>query len=280
MTIKVLLQTTIPTLEDDWNVSRFGLLREQLARLPGFEVSARDRGPLDRPDPILSRLQESDYDELWLFAVDTGDGLHAEDSEGITRFRQRGSGVLIARDHMDLGCSVCAIPAIGAANYFHSRQPDPDAARLQIDDAETPAIRWPNYHSGANGDYQQIEVSGAPHPVLTGPVRYLPAHPHEGGIGVPPGEPNARVVATGRSRVSGVRFNIAVAFEPSASGGPAITQSTFHHFADYNWDLAMGAPSFVTEAPGHTFASFPEARRSTERYVRNLAHWLANQPTG
>jgi hypothetical protein len=59
----------------------------------------------------------------------------------------------------------------------------------------------------------------------------------------------ARVIATGRSRVTGVEFNIAIAFEPSDAGGPAVAESTFHHFADDNWDLASGAPSFVNEPP-------------------------------
>ncbi len=275
MTIRILLQTTIPSIEDDWHIGRFSLLRDYLASIPGFAVTARDRGPLGAPDPVLSKLHESDYHELWLFAVDVGDGLDLQDIAGIHRFRQRGGGVLITRDHMDLGKSVCAIPRIGAAHYFHTRQPDPDSARLKVDDTETPAIRWPNYHSGANGDYQQIERVGDPHPVLAG-VRYLPAHPHEGGVGVPPGDPNARVIAIGRSKVSGCAFNIAVAFDASPSkGGPAIAESTFHHFADYNWDVAMGAPSFVTEPRGHTFTSSPAPRQSTERYVRNVATWLA-----
>jgi hypothetical protein len=93
----------------------------------------------------------------------------------------------------------------------------------------------------------------------------------------PDEDPTARVIATGRSKVSGTPFNIAVAFEPSAAGGPAIAQSTFHHFADYNWDPAMGAPSFVDEPPGAALAGSPEARRSVERYVRNLAGWLAGR---
>jgi hypothetical protein len=274
---KILLQTTIPATENDWHIGRFSLLRDYLASVPNVEVTARDRSSLERPDPVLSTLHESDYDELWLFAVDTGDGLTSEDCDGIARFRRRGSGVLLTRDHMDLGCSVCAIPGVGAAHYFHTRQPDPDEARHKADDADTPEIGWPNYHSGANGDYQEIEVAGAPHAVLAGPVLYLPAHPHEGGVGAPLGDASARVVATGRSKVSGCKFNIAVAFEPSASNGPAIAQSTFHHFADYNWDIARGAPTFVSERPGCTFASFPEARQSTERYVRNVALWLADR---
>jgi hypothetical protein len=94
-------------------------------------------------------------------------------------------------------------------------------------------------------------------------------------VGAPPDDPSARVIATGRSRVTGVSFNIAVAFEPSELGGPAIAESTFHHFADYNWDPRMGAPSFVDEPPGNGLATFPAAKLSTERYVRNLARWLA-----
>jgi hypothetical protein len=66
---------------------------------------------------------------------------------------------------MDLGCSVCGLGGVGTANYFHSRNPDPDPARRCIDDPYTTAILWPNYHSGANGDYQQIQTT-SPHPLV------------------------------------------------------------------------------------------------------------------
>jgi hypothetical protein len=87
----------------------------------------------------------------------------------------------------------------------------------------------------------------------------------------------ARVILQGRSAVSGVTFNLAVAFEPSGDGGPAIAQSTFHHFCDYNWDVERGAPSFVSEKPGTEMKHFPEALRSTKQYVRNVALWLAGK---
>lgn len=48
-------------------------------------------------------LDQTDFDELWLFAVDTGSGLSVADCEGITRFRQRGGGIFTTRDHQDLG---------------------------------------------------------------------------------------------------------------------------------------------------------------------------------
>jgi hypothetical protein len=96
-------------------------------------------------------------------------------------------------------------------------------------------------------------------------------------VGKPADDDTARVIATGKSRATGVDFNIAVAFEPSADGGPAIAQSTFHHFADYNWDPATGAPTFVTEPPGHGLADSPEAQQAVRRYARNLALWLGGR---
>src|SRR5437868_2228051 len=112
---RILLQTTIPTTPDDWSIARFGLLAEFLdgqkaaggTRL--FTVTARDRDGATGPDDMLSRIDKSDFDELWLFAVDTGEGLSVEDCAAISRFRRRGGGLLVTRDHMDLGSSVCSL---------------------------------------------------------------------------------------------------------------------------------------------------------------------------
>jgi hypothetical protein len=287
--IRILLQTTIPNTEDDWHIGRFSLLRDHLAGLvgddgmPQFEVTARNRTAPGAADPILSTIDDSDYDQLWLFAVDTGDGLDPEDCAAISRFREAGRGLLVTRDHMDLGCSVCTLGGVGEAHFFHSKHLDPDASRRVIDDHETDYISWPNYHSGANGDFQEIDVIGEPHPVLRDPqapsglIRYLPSHPHEGAVGAPAGDPSARVIATGTSKATGRSFPIAVAFEPSNGAGPAWAESTFHHFADYNWDPAQGCPSFVTEAPGNKLSTSPEAQASIRAYVRNLALWLAGR---
>ncbi|UAJ11185.1 hypothetical protein [Polymorphobacter megasporae] len=272
---RVLLQTTITTPTDDWGIVRFSKLAE-LLRSEGFDVVARDRDPLPAPDSVLSTLDTSDFDAAWLFAVDTGDGLTTDDCAAISRFRRKGRGLFVTRDHMDLGSSVCDLGGVGKAHYFHSKNLDPDAARHAVDDAVTTDILWPNYHSGANGDWQQIAVEGPRHPVLDG-VDRLPAHPHEGGVGAPADEPSARVIATGTSLSTGRRFNLAVAFEAGDSGGPAIAASTFHHFADYNWDPATGSPSFVTEAPGDGLATDPAALASAHRYAVNIANWLVSR---
>jgi hypothetical protein len=275
----ILLQTTITPTEDDWSIARFSLLREHLER--DHTVTARDRAtPAGTTDPVLATIDQGDFDQLWLFAVDVGDGLNAEESAAINRFRARGGGLLATRDHMDLGCSVCELDGVGRAHHFHSHNVDPDPEHQAIDDPFTTYILWPNFHSGANGDYQRITPVGAHHPLLADPnapdgvLQYLPAHPHEGAVGAPADDPSARVIATGTSKITGRAFPLAVAFERVGGAGPAVAQSTFHHFADYNWDPAKGAPSFVTEAPGHGMAETPEAARSVRRYVSNLARWL------
>ncbi|MGN6479122.1 hypothetical protein [Luteibacter sp.] len=289
---RILMQTTIPFDADDWHIGRFSLLRDTLEGMRGdngerlYEVTARDRDPIGAPDSVMSMLDTSDYDQLWLFAVDVGNGLAPEDCEAIGRFRQQGKGVLVARDHMDLGSSVCTLGGIGAAHFFHTKHPDPDPSRCQCDDTITTNISWPNYHSGANGDFQEITISGSPHPVLRDPsapggvLRYLPSHPHEGAVGQPEGDSSARIIATGRSKASGRDFNIAVAFEPRDGNGPAVAESTFHHFADYNWDPALGAPSFVSEPPGNALEGSPEAQRSIRLYAENIARWFSGYPTG
>lgn len=293
--IHVLLQTTIPSIEDDWNINRFSLLHNHLASLTDVdgnsivEITARDRDTNeDGNDKILSVLDETEFDELWLFAVDTGNGLTAADCQGITRFRQRGGGMLATRDHQDLGSSLCTLGGVGRAHFFHSRHPDPDESRHVRDDQDTKSISWPNYHSGSNGDYQKINLVTPVHDVLlssqnhAGVVQYFPAHPHEGAVGVPDGEEHAKVIATSMSQVTGRQFNLIVAFEKARDVhgnmlGRAIAESSFHHFVDYNWDTSKGCPSFLTELPGDQIKREPEKLEDVKTYVGNLARWLAGR---
>lgn len=281
---RILLTTTIPYTADDWHIGRFALLRAHLAGL-GHQVTARDRTADDAGnDAQLVGLASAPIDQLWLFAVDVGGGLTAADCAGIDAFRARGGGVMTTRDHDDLGACLARLGALGAAHHFHSVNPEPDASRRCIDDQVTRSISWPNYHTGDNGDAQTITAIAPQHPLLRGdgqPIRYLPAHPHEGAVGVPAGaEAFARVVAGGVSSVSGRPLNLIVAFdgERDAHGRPlgrAVAQSTFHHFCDYNWDPRAGCPSFVGEPPGDGMLRDPRGLADTHAYVRNLAAWLS-----
>ncbi len=269
--VRILLQTTIGPAEDDWNIDRFSLLREHLSSItddrdsPLCEVTSRNREiNADGNDQVLSRLDETDFDELWLFAVDAGDGLTVADCQGITRFRQRGGGILTTRDHQDLGSSLCTLGGVG----------------------RTKTILWPNYHSGSNGGYQRITAVEPIHELLRNPnsasgvIEYFPAHPHEGGVGVPEGEEDARVIATGVSQVTHRPFNLVVAFERVTDGhgntlGRVIADSSFHHLVDYNWDTSKGCPSFVAEPPSDEIRKHPQRLGDIKTYVRNASLWLA-----
>jgi hypothetical protein len=272
---KVLLQTTIPFTEDDWHVGRFSLLREELASYA--DVVARDReNGADGNDPMLAGLPESDFDQLWLIAVDTGDGLTSAECRAISRFHADRGHLFVTRDHMDLGVSICNLGGIGEAHYFHSKHHDPNPANRANDDTVTTNIQWPNYYSGPNGDVQTLDVIAPVHPVLAG-VATLPSHPHEGSVGAPPDAAHARVVARGTSRATGRGFNIAVAFEAAGTAGKGWAESTFHHFCDYNWDIAHGCPSFVAEPASDRIAKNPHLLDDTKTYVRNLVRWLGTR---
>src|SRR5215471_11702719 len=174
---KILLQTTIPYARDDWSIERFSILTDVLSRIEDrsgsdlFHITARDHENLaSGNDPVLSRLDESDFDELWLFGVDVGGGLGSQDCAAIGRFRQRGGAILTSRDHQDLGISFCNLGGIGAANNFHSKNLEEDLSRRKEDDNDTPTISWPNYHSGKNGDFQTVEVVPPLHPIMRNPA--------------------------------------------------------------------------------------------------------------
>lgn len=264
---RILLQTTIAHHDDDWNIDRFALLAAEL-REAGHDVVARDRA--DGDDQVLCHVDELGFDQVWLMAVDVGDGLSAAEASALRRFHERGGGVLTARDHDRLGSCLLQLGVIGALNEFHDETVDPET---MCDDRDNPDIAWPNYHSGANGDYQPVLVEGPVHELLrtpSGRVEWFPAHPHEGLVSA--AVPGATVVAQGRSTSTGRRFNLAVSLD--GPFGRVVAESTFHHFADYNWDIDCGAPSFVTELPGGEIAADPARLTAFKGYVRNLAAWL------
>src|SRR5260221_5280532 len=152
--LRILMQTTIPSAEDNWYIGRFSLLRDELSSMKDkagnqlCEVTTRDReADAAGNDPVLSSLDKTDFDELWLFAIDNGNGLSVPDCQSITRFRQRGGGIMATRDHHDLGSSLCTLRGIRRAHFFHTKHPEPDASRHVRDDTDTTSISWPNYHS-------------------------------------------------------------------------------------------------------------------------------------
>lgn len=274
---RILFKTTIPNVEDDWHVGRFSLAADHLRRL-GHDVRACDRMDADTADEDIAAAACGEFDQLWLFGVDTGSGLCGLDIIAIDSFRKRGGGLLISRDHQDLGSCLSAIPGIGETQHFQTRNPEADPDRQRIDDTGTPALSWPNYHSGSNGDVQEIATFAPLHPLVSRadgkPIRWLPSHPHEGAVSAPEDLVGARVVATGRSITTHRDFNLVVAIEQPGAGR-VVADSSFHHFADCNLDPAAGAPTFVDEPWGDEITRNPEARADAHRYIANIADWLS-----
>ena len=291
---RILLKTTIPFTEDDWHIGRFSQLQRHLRSLVDadgkalYEVDARDRVENGAGDDVdLLAAGENAYDQLWLFGADAVGALTREDVDAVARFRRSGAGLLLTRDHQDLGSCLFNIPIVGIAQHFQRVNPEPDAARCCIDDRETAYITWPNYHSGRNGDAQRITALEPLSPLMQratgGALEWLPAHPHEGVVSAPTALGGlARVVARGRSRTTGTAFNLVVAIEGGerTGGGRAVADSSFHHFCDCNWDPSAGAPSFVSEPWGDGMQRSPDAQNDVRRYVENIAAWLAASRSG
>ena len=68
-----------------------------------------------------------------------------------------------------------------------------------------------------------------------------------------------------------------MAFDPelaASEAGRAVAHSSFHHFADYNWDPRLGCASFVTDPEGDQVLVDMHALDDIREYSANLARWL------
>jgi len=125
MRTRILLKTTIGPVTDDWNITRFSLLAEHLRGLTDpagaslYEVVARDRIEHNQGhDTDLEEAARGAYDQLWLIAVDATGALTQVDVGNISRFRQGEGGILLTRDHQDLGACLTKLGAVGATQFF------------------------------------------------------------------------------------------------------------------------------------------------------------------
>lgn len=256
----ILVQTTLRESDGEWQIGRFTAL-VNLLRDEGHSVVARNREPgADGSDPVLSTLDASAFDELWLFAADTGNGLAPQDVRGILRFRERGGGIFTSRDSENAGLSLLNLGTVGLVNHFRTYNRPVRRRRLR-----SALIRG----EVQTGPYQRITPLHPVHDLLrsdrspSGIIEYFPAAEHDAALSVPPYAPFARVIAVAGDDDTGDTSNIAIAIEDERCHdgticGRAVATSCLHQFADGRWNGQGDGQSEI-------FKDF----------ARNIARWLA-----
>ena len=101
----------------------------------------------------------------------------------------------------------------------------------------------------------------------------IPAHPHEGVIRKVTA--SQTVLLSSFSITSGREQTTAIVDEADGRG-MVLHHSTFHHFADYNLDVAAGAPDFVLDPPSTQIADSPALLNDIKAYVRSVVHYAQN----
>lgn len=265
-----------------------------------FEVTTVHRSTDPAADhqnlDLAAALQLEDFDELWIYSIQSGPGLTPAELAAAQQFMDaHEGGVLITGDHADLGAAFANLPRAGKMR----QQPAPGAF---------PPV-WNNtLRSGADALYQFDDQSDAtpqpldltwywggivwrrPHPLLCsplGPIDIFPDHEHEGEALAPPPVPAgewpggvaAEVIARG-SIVSpdadvGRRIGVLSVYDGHQAGvGRIVADSTWHHHFDINLRGLPGDPTrtgFVTPGTSQWISSATKI----EHYFLNVGIWLA-----
>ena len=283
---KALLLSTIATDVDDWHIGRFSLLGSMIEAAgqeldPAFSLTISDY-PADAAArrSLQADLRNGGYNQIWLMAVDLDNGPDLDFFPALEAAVRSGTDLIIARDHADLGSCLLSLEgclsAVGSTQTFKRSWPDLPTDREFIDPA-CPTITAPCVVTGQNGGIQ-ICRKRAEHPLLAFPSMLpghllIPAHPHEGVIR--PTSDTQTVLLSSYSITSGREQLIAIVDEVPDQG-MVLHHSTFHHFADYNIDISLGAPDFVLDPPTKQIEDSPELLGDLRSYVRSVVHYACN----
>lgn len=284
-----LLQTTIAADPDDWCVERFSHLARMIAAAgdalrPGFTVVAQNQPTsLAERQALESRLRDGAFDQVWLMAPDLDNGPDPGFFMALEEAVARGTHLVVATDHTDLGSSLLklggCLASIPRTQTFGRQWPDLPSDR-EYANAECPGITRPCVVTGQNGGVQICRIR-SDHPILAIDTTIaghlvLPAHPHEGVL--TPHAPHQKVLLSSHSISSG-RDQVTAVIDEDSSGqrGVVLHHSTFHHFADFNQDVAMGCPSFVIDPPSEQIRQSPELLNDLRTYIASVVGYLIHQ---
>ena len=280
---QALLLSTIATDANDWHIGRFSLLGTMIRTAgeemdPSFNLTVNDYPTSDADRKALQDdLSSGRYGQIWLIAPDLDNGPDAGFFRALEAAVKGGTDLVIARDHTDLGCCLLelkdCLDDVGQTQTFQRTWTDLPKDREYADPA-CAAIVTPCVVTGQNGGVQ-ICRQRAEHPLLNFASMIpghlvIPAHPHEGVIRKVAA--SQTVLLSSFSITSGREQTTAIVDEADGRG-MVLHHSTFHHFADYNLDVAKGAPDFVLDPPSTQTAESPALLNDIKAYVRSVVRY-------
>ena len=280
---QALLLSTIATDANDWHIGRFSLLGTMIRTAgeemdPSFNLTISDYPTSDADRKALQDdLSSGRYGQIWLIAPDLDNGPDAGFFRALEAAVKGGTDLVIARDHTDLGCCLLelkdCLDDVGQTQTFQRTWTDLPKDREYADPA-CAAIVTPCVVTGQNGGVQ-ICRQRAEHPLLNFASMIpghlvIPAHPHEGVIRKVAA--SQTVLLSSFSITSGREQTTAIVDEADGRG-MVLHHSTFHHFADYNLDVAKGAPDFVLDPPSTQTAESPALLNDIKAYVRSVVRY-------
>ena len=280
---QALLLSTIATDANDWHIGRFSLLGTMIRTAgeemdPSFNLTISDYPTSDADRKALQDdLSSGRYGQIWLIAPDLDNGPDAGFFRALEAAVKGGTDLVIARDHTDLGCCLLelkdCLDDVGQTQTFQRTWTDLPKDREYADPA-CAAIVTPCVVTGQNGGVQ-ICRQRAEHPLLNFASMIpghlvIPAHPHEGAIRKVAA--SQTVLLSSFSITSGREQTTAIVDEADGRG-MVLHHSTFHHFADYNLDVAKGAPDFVLDPPSTQTAESPALLNDIKAYVRSVVRY-------
>ena len=280
---QALLLSTIATDANDWHIGRFSLLGTMIRTAgeemdPSFNLTISDYPTSDAERKLLQdNLSSGRYGQIWLIAPDLDNGPDAGFFRALEAAVKGGTDLVIARDHTDLGCCLLelkdCLDDVGQTQTFQRTWTDLPKDREYADPA-CAAIVTPCVVTGQNGGVQ-ICRQRAEHPLLNFASMIpghlvIPAHPHEGVIRKVAA--SQTVLLSSFSITSGREQTTAIVDEADGRG-MVLHHSTFHHFADYNLDVAKGAPDFVLDPPSTQTAESPALLNDIKAYVRSVVRY-------
>ena len=282
---QALLLSTIATDPNDWHIGRFSLLADMIRRAgqeldPSFSLNISDYPTSDSERQTLQAdLAAGRYSQVWLIAPDMDNGPDPGFFRALETAVKAGTDLVIARDHTDLGCCLLELKDclgdVGQTQTFQRTWTNLPKDR-EYADPDSAAIVTPCVVTGQNGGVQ-ICRQRAEHPLLNFASMIpghlvIPAHPHEGVIRKVAA--SQTVLLSSFSITSGREQTTAIVDEADGRG-MVIHHSTFHHFADYNLDVAAGAPDFVLDPPSTQIADSPDLLNDIKAYVRSVVHYAS-----